>query len=177
MCSVMLQPNTYLNDSFWLSFLQHKEKTVGWPGSRRAVSLLTGWKARVLTPRWPTHCGDSETWWWKTRSTSDRRTTFKCLCFTPNSQDSNLCKTFLLPNLSYHDSRCDKVLCTVRNASAIIISPSCVHMCVCVYVCVKNKGFSHLFRYVWRTGMKSLMKQFITTEMDLKCVALTVTLD
>lgn len=45
----------------------------------------------------------------------------------------------------------------------------CIYMCVCV----KNKGFSHLFRYVWRTGMK----QFITTEMDLKCFALTVTLD
>jgi len=59
------------------SFLQHKEKTVGSPESRRAVSLLTGWKARVLTLQWQMRCGDSETWWWKTRSTSGRHTTFK----------------------------------------------------------------------------------------------------
>lgn len=116
--------------------LRHREKTAGLVGNRRVISLLTGWKAKALTPRWPMLYGDSETWWWKTRSTSDRRTTFKPLPFTLNSQDSNLCKTFLQPNLSHHDSRCDQVLMYChKSASAIIISISCV----CVNACVKRK--------------------------------------
>lgn len=119
--------DTFITQLWWLSFLQRREKTAGLVGNRRVISLLTGWKAKALTPQWPMLYGDSETWWWKTRSTSDRRTTFKPLPFTLNSQDSNLCKTFLQPNLSHHDSRCDQVLMYCwKSASAIIISISCV---------------------------------------------------